>query len=129
MATLFEKAMEARSGAAGGAAPDPSVVASQAALLAVSSGLRYWSELASLCTGRNAVLARTLSAIGKDVPEAERRRMAADLQGLARDVGDLALREAHRFQSELEVLASCMTPDATAPADRPPPRRYARAKP
>lgn len=119
---LFEKAIEATRDEHA----DPSALAVRAALLAASAGLRYWSELAALCASRSALLAGSVAAIGRELPEPERRRMLDDLHGLARDIGDLALREAHRFQAELDTLAMDA---ADQPAANAPPRRYARAKP
>lgn len=121
-AALFEKAMEATRDERA----EPSALAVRAALLAASAGLRYWSEFAALCASRGTLLAGSVAAIGRELPEAERRRMLDELHGLARDVGNLALREAHRFQAELDALAV----DAVdQPAPDAPPRRYARAKP
>ncbi len=120
---LFEKAIEATRDAPGA---DPSAVAVRAALLAASAGLRYWGELAALCASRSGLLAGSVAAIGRELPEAERRRMLDGLHGLARDMGDLALREAHRFQAELDALAVDV---ADKPAPDAAPRRYARAKP
>ena len=121
-AALFEKAIEATRDEHA----DPSALAVRAALLAASAGLRYWSELAALCASRSALLAGSVAAIGRELPEPERRRMLDDLHGLARDIGDLALREAHRFQAELDALAVDL---ADKPAPDAPARRYARAKP
>lgn len=121
-AALLEKAIEATGDEQG----DPSALAVRAALLATSAGLRYWSEFAALCTSRSALLAGSVAAIGRELPEAERRRMLDDLHGLARDMGDLALREARRFQAELEAVA---VEAARQPAPDAAPRRYARAKP
>lgn len=120
-AALFEKAIEATRDEHA----DPSALAVRAALLAASAGLRYWSEFAALCASRTALLAGSVAAIGRELPEPERRRMLDDLHGLARDMGDLALREAHRFQAELDALT---VETADRPAADAPPRRYARAK-
>lgn len=121
-AALIERAMEATRDERA----DPSALAVRAALLAASAGLRYWSECAALCASRSALLAGSVAAVGRELPEPERRRMLDGLHGLARDMGDLALREAHRFQAELDALAMDA---AEKPAPDAQPRRYARAKP
>jgi len=112
-----------------GTAPaDPAAILNQATMLAFSSGLRYCAEVAAIC-GRHATLTATIASQGKDLSESQRRRMTEELRELMREVGELAFREARRFQSDLEALAVRLAANGSDPATAAAPRRYARAKP
>lgn len=133
---ILDRAIEATraswsgSGSAEGeASTDPAAFLGQAALIAFSSGLRYWSDLAAVCAARGDVLARGLLVGGKPLIEAEQRQVIEATRALAREVGDLAVREARRLQADLNDLALRLAATAPEPLTPPGSRRYARAKP
>ncbi|MEO8714583.1 MAG: hypothetical protein ABI369_06195 [Acetobacteraceae bacterium] len=113
----------------GGAGPTLDTVAAEflarAGLIATMSGFRYWRRLADICEERLSPLARV--GLGSAPSEEERRRLAEELRGLARELGEAASREARRFQADLERLAAGLAASPNAPAASAP-RRYARAK-
>lgn len=113
-------------------APQPSRLAAeflgQAALIAMTSGFRYWSCLAAVCDERLSPLARMGLGTAQELSEADRLLLTDSLRGLARELGGAASQEARRFQTELDRLALGLATQTEA-SRAAVPRRYGRAKP
>ncbi len=99
----------------------------QAGLIAMISGFRYWRRLARMGEEHLSLAARMGVGGAQGMSEEERRVLADELRGLARELGEAASQEARRFRADLERLALGLAAPETPAGSAP--RRHARAKP
>lgn len=115
-------AVEALQGAASRFA-DMSPAVAEAGMIAAASTLRYWRALAEIHMRYQASLVQAVTdrATGQAIaPPAECRIVADELRAFLREIGDAAMQEARRLQSELEVVGESVARTAEQAGPAPP---------
>jgi hypothetical protein len=114
-----------------GKAVDMSGLVAQAYLVAMASGLRYWSKLAQTYGAhQSSILRSLLTRISEpDLGEADGAALAEEIRTYLREIGDVSTQEARLFQAELERIAAELANAAGNAADSAQYRRRWKAKP
>ena len=107
-------------------ATDLAPLASRALLAAAASSIRYWRDLAALCSRHQGGLLQSVGAVPRPRTEQETRIAADELRAFLREAGDVATLEAQLLRQELTALGQSVADSLSTP-DAEPVRRW-RAK-
>lgn len=110
---------------------DVSSPVAHALMVGVTSTLRYWRGLAGVYARHQAILMRA-AAPRTMVPSlgsgAENRLLVDELRAFFREVGEVAMQEARRLESELEQVGEILAHGKEKPQSSPAYRRHWKAK-
>jgi hypothetical protein len=110
---------------------DVSFLGAHALMVGVTSTLRYWRGLAGVYARHQGILVRA-AALRTMVPslgsEAENRLLVDELRAFFREVGEVAMQEARRLESELEQVGETLAHGKEKPEPSAAYRRHWKAK-
>ena len=90
---------------------DLSSLMMQTWLTGATSTLRYWRDLTDVCARYQPALIRSAAPRATPqplTPESEDRVLADELRACLREIGDVAVQEARRLQTELERIGEAV---------------------
>ena len=111
--------------------PDLSSPMAHALMVGLTSALRYWRDLAGVYARHQGILTRAaalrtmVASLGS---EAEDRLLVVELRAFFREVGEVAMREARRLESELERVGETLAHEKERPEASAAYRRRWKAK-
>ena len=94
----------------------------QALMVGVTSALRYWRGLAGVYARHQGILMRAAAlrtTARSQESQAEYRLMVDELRAFFREVGDVAMQEARRLESELEKIGETLAQGTDQDQPRP----------
>jgi hypothetical protein len=77
-------------------------------LICATSTLRYWRDLTGVYARYQPALIRSVAPPQPLRPESEDRILADELRACLREIGDVAMREARRLQTELDRIGEAV---------------------
>jgi hypothetical protein len=114
LSNLVARRAELGSGAPSGDIPkdrDLSSLMMQTWLICATSTLRYWRDLTDVYARYQPVLIRSAAPRATSqplTPDGEDRVLADEVRACLREIGDVAMREARRLQTELERIGEAV---------------------
>jgi hypothetical protein len=87
---------------------DLSSLMMQTWLICTTSTLRYWRDLKGVYARYQAALIRSVATPQSLTPESGDRVLADELRACLREIGDVAMREARRLQTELDGIGEAV---------------------
>jgi hypothetical protein len=87
---------------------DLSSLMMQTWLICATSTLRYWRDLTGVYARYQSALIRSVATPQPLTPESEDRVLADELRAYLREIGDVAMREARRLQTELDRIGEAV---------------------
>jgi hypothetical protein len=103
----------------------------RALMVGMASTLRYWRGLAGVYGRHQSTLMQATAGrmmARSPVSEADNRLLVDDLRGFLREIGDVAMQEARRLESELEKIGEALAHGTEQSDPLAPYRRRWRAK-